>query len=174
MFSKTEQSKPKPAASSSGSSKGAKSPPSIVSRNLRIVGDLETDGEIQIDGSVEGNVASQSLTVGDKASICGEVVAGEVEIHGDVSGKIRAEKVKLGKTAKVIGDIWHEILSIEPGAHIEGQLMRAKKDSTSDDLPRVEVTATRAPKPAAGSAGDSAKAGRESGGAAKAAAGETA
>lgn len=159
MFSKTEQSKP--AAPSSGSSKGAKSPPSIVSGNLRIVGDLETDGEIQIDGSVEGNVASQSLTVGDKASICGEVVAGEVEIHGDVSGKIRAGKVRLGKTAKVIGDIWHEVLSIEPGAHVEGQLMRAKKDSTSDDLPRVQVTATRAPKPDAGDSPKAATAGRE-------------
>lgn len=159
MFSKTEQSKP--AAPSSGSSKGAKSPPSIVSGNLRIVGDLETDGEIQIDGSVEGNVASQSLTVGDKASICGEVVAGEVEIHGDVSGKIRAGKVRLGKTAKVIGDIWHEVLSIEPGAHVEGQLMRAKKDSTSDDLPRVQVTATRAPKPDAGDSSKAATAGRE-------------
>lgn len=171
MFSKTEQSKP--AAPSSGSSKGAKSPPSIVSGNLRIVGDLETDGEIQIDGSVEGNVASQSLTVGDKASICGEVVAGEVEIHGDVSGKIRAGRVRLGKTAKVIGDIWHEVLSIEPGAHVEGQLMRAKKDSTSDDLPRVQVTATRAPKPAAGNTGDSSKAataGREGGGDAREAA----
>lgn len=161
MFSKTEQSKP--AAPSSGSSKGAKSPPSIVSGNLRIVGDLETDGEIQIDGSVEGNVASQSLTVGDKASICGEVVAGEVEIHGDVSGKIRAGKVRLGKTAKVIGDIWHEVLSIEPGAHVEGQLMRAKKDSTSDDLPRVQVTATRAPKPDAGDSPKAATAGREGG-----------
>ncbi len=159
MFSKTEQSKP--AAPSSGSSKDAKSPPSIVSGNLRIVGDLETDGEIQIDGSVEGNVASQSLTVGDKASICGEVVAGEVEIHGDVSGKIRAGRVRLGKTAKVIGDIWHEVLSIEPGAHVEGQLMRAKKDSTSDDLPRVQVTATRAPKPDAGDSPKAATAGRE-------------
>ena len=168
MFSKTEQSKP--AAPSSGSSKGAKSPPSIVSGNLRIVGDLETDGEIQIDGSVEGNVASQSLTVGDKASICGEVVAGEVEIHGDVSGKIRAGKVRLGKTAKVIGDIWHEVLSIEPGAHVEGQLMRAKKDSTSDDLPRVQVTATRAPKPDAGDSPKAATAGREGGDAAREAA----
>ncbi len=167
MFSKTEQ------RSSSSSPRGAKSPPSIISGDLRIVGNLETDGEIQIDGSVEGNVASQSLTVGEQASISGEIVAEDVEIHGDVSGKIRAGKVRLGKTAKVNGDIWHEVLSIEPGANIEGQLMRAKKDPASNELPRVEIAATPAPKPAAANAGDSSKAAtarRESGDAAKTAA----
>lgn len=174
MFSKTEQGRP---TSSPSSSRGAKSPPSIVSGDLRIIGDLETEGEIQIDGSVEGNVASQSLTVGENASVSGEIVAEDVEIHGHVSGKIRAGKVQLGKTAKVTGDIWHEVLSIESGASIEGQLMRGKKDATSNELPRVEIAATRAPKPAAESAGgDSSKtptAKRESGGGAQAAARET-
>lgn len=173
MFSKTEQSKP---MSSSSSSRGAKNPPSIVSGDLRIVGNLETEGEIQIDGSVEGNVASRSLTVGEEASVSGEIVAEDVEIHGHVSGKVRAGKVKLGKTAKVAGDIWHEVLSIESGASIEGQLMRGKKDATSHELPRVEIAATQAPKPAAASAGDSSKtetAKRESGGGAQAPAKET-
>lgn len=129
MFSKTERDK----AGASGSAT-TKAAPSIISVNLHIIGNLKTDGEMQVDGSIEGDVTSQSLTVGEKASISGEIVADVVEIHGAVSGKMRARKIQLAKTAKVVGDIWHEILSIESGAYIEGQLRRAKKGAEEREI----------------------------------------
>ncbi len=126
MFSKTDREK-KASANGAG---GVKAAPSIISVNLHIIGNLSTDGEMQVDGSIEGDVTSQALTVGEKASISGEIVADHIEIHGSVSGKIRARKIKLAKTAKVIGEIWHEVLSIESGAYIEGQLKRPRKEPT--------------------------------------------
>ncbi len=134
MFSKTEREK---ANASTNAALGAKAAPSIISVNLHIIGNLSTDGEMQVDGSIEGDVTSQALTVGEKASISGEIIADDVEIHGSVSGKIKARKVKLAKTAKVIGDIWHEVLSIESGAYIEGQLKRSQKGSVDSEMPQT-------------------------------------
>ena len=154
MFSKNDRDKRSASASSAG---GFKAAPSIISVNLHIIGNLSTDGEVQVDGSIEGDITSQSLTVGEKASISGEIFAEDVEIHGAVSGKIRAGNIRIAKTARVIGDIWHEILSVESGAYIEGQLTRAKNESADQEIARpFEMRDALAPEPAAqpGSGGE--------------------
>ena len=134
MFSKSNQDK---AGASASGTTTAKAVPSIISVNLHIVGNLKTDGEMHVDGSIEGDVTTNSITVGEKASISGEIVADNIKIHGAVSGKIRARNIHLAKTAKVIGDILHEVLSIESGAYIEGQLKRAKKGAEKREISQL-------------------------------------
>jgi cytoskeletal protein CcmA (bactofilin family) len=92
----------------------------LISANLKIDGNLTTDGEIQVDGEVNGDVTCGKLTVGEKCRIAGEITADDVQIRGEVEGRIRARSVQLAKSAKVIGDIWHEVLSIESGAQLDG------------------------------------------------------
>jgi len=99
--------------------------PSIISANLHIVGNLKTEGEVQVDGTIDGDVSIRSLTIGEHAKVCGEIIAQTIEIRGSIDGKVKAKEVKLSKTAHVVGDIVHEILSVESGAYIEGQLKRA-------------------------------------------------
>ena len=88
---------------SPGSSKDA--PPSLISANLQIVGNLRSQGEVQIDGTVDGDVAANALTIGERATINGEIVADDVVVRGRVNGRIRARKVQLVKSAHVVGDI---------------------------------------------------------------------
>lgn len=99
-------------------------PPSIISRDLNIVGDLLSEGEIQIDGTVNGDIRTRILIVGESAKVFGEIVAETVRILGSVDGQIKAKVVKLAKTAHVVGDILHEDLSIETGAFLEGHCKR--------------------------------------------------
>lgn len=94
--------------------------PSIVSANLRVTGDLESEGDIQIDGAVEGDVRSSSVTVGEHAIVSGAIVAAAVHVAGTVKGQINGKQVELARTAKVTGDIVHESLAIEAGAFIQG------------------------------------------------------
>ncbi|MEQ9042653.1 MAG: polymer-forming cytoskeletal protein [Alphaproteobacteria bacterium] len=94
--------------------------PSIISANLQIAGDLISNGDLQIDGIIEGNVRSQTLTVGETASITGDVEAESVQVRGTVTGQINARTVTLTKTARVIGDVMHETLAIDAGAYLEG------------------------------------------------------
>lgn len=94
--------------------------PSIVSANLRVTGDLESEGDIQIDGHVEGDVRSNSVTVGEHAVVSGAILAQTVHVAGTVKGQINGKTVELTRTAKVTGDIVHESLAIEAGAYIQG------------------------------------------------------
>lgn len=99
-------------------------PLSVIGADVRIVGDIITQGEMQIDGQVEGDITCQRLVVGEGARITGEVAADSVRIHGHLSGKIVANSVTIAKSAQVVGDITHETLEIEAGGHLEGHLIR--------------------------------------------------
>jgi cytoskeletal protein CcmA (bactofilin family) len=102
--------------------------PSIISADMKIVGSIESKGDVQIDGTIEGDVASHTLTVSDSASVRGSISAETVRVSGTVKGGIKAKSVTLTRSAKVEGDIIHEALAIEPGANFEGQCKRLEAD----------------------------------------------
>jgi len=128
MFSKA--SKPSSGVAPAGGSQGDKRSagvPSIISADLKIVGDLTSSGDIQIDGTVEGNITSRGLTIGDGAKVQGALVAESIHVYGAVSGTISANSVVLATSAKIDGDISHQTLSMEAGASLAGQISRLAK-----------------------------------------------
>ena len=109
------------------------SPPSLLSMGLTVTGNLHSDGEIQIDGRVEGGIHSDVLIVGETAQVNGEITAESVRVHGHVTGQIKATSVSLAKTAHVLGDILHGNLAIEQGAFLEGHCRRIESDKKSGE-----------------------------------------
>lgn len=97
---------------------------SIIGPDLTISGDLVSTGDIKIDGRVDGNITCRTLTLGDQPVINSAISAETVKICGTFSGEVKANKVVLTSTAKVKGDISQEVLEIEPGAFVEGQVTR--------------------------------------------------
>ncbi len=114
----------------SGSSSASPAPnkpkpsPSILSSDLTVTGHMKTTGDIQIEGTVEGDIQAHLLTVGENATVKGEVMADDVVVTGRVIGRVRGIKVRLTSTARVEGDIVHKTIAIESGAHFEGSVQR--------------------------------------------------
>lgn len=102
-------------------------PPSIVSADLRVVGDLSSKGEIHVDGNIEGDIRCQVLVIGQSGTVTGQIISDSVRVHGTLTGQIRARSVFLAATARVVGDVSHESLAIEPGAFLEGHCGRMEK-----------------------------------------------
>lgn len=122
---------PKPEASSASSDSSSapfqakpKPSPSLLSNDITIKGNVSSSGDIQIEGNIEGDVHAHLLTVGESATIRGEVVADDVVVNGRVVGRVRGIKVRLTSTAQVEGDIVHKTIAIESGAHFEGSVQR--------------------------------------------------
>ncbi len=102
----------------------AKPPASVLSADLTITGNIKTTGDINIEGTVEGDIRAHLLTVGEGATVKGECIADDVVVNGRVVGKVRGLKVRLTSTARVEGDIIHKTIAIESGAHFEGSVQR--------------------------------------------------
>ena len=97
---------------------------SIVGCGLSIRGNLESRGEVQIDGAVEGDVHAARIIVGQEARITGHLLADDIAVRGAVAGSIRGKKVTLEAGSHVEGDIFHKTLAIERGAYFEGRSRR--------------------------------------------------
>lgn len=111
--------------------------PSIIGSDVVIVGNVSSQGVIQLEGKIEGDINIRQLTVGHDGWVDGSVNADEAILKGKVTGTIKARKVVLEKTAKVHGDIQHEIISIEAGALIEGSMNAIDKKVT--ELPTAKT-----------------------------------
>lgn len=146
----------KPAASTPASSTASTAPrppsgtgPSVISPDLTINGNLKTDGDVQIEGTIEGDIRANTVTIGEKSLIRGEIVADDIVVNGKVIGKIRGTKVRLATTARVEGDILHKTIAIEAGANFEGSVKRSEdplssqakaKPAASDSAPAAKAS----------------------------------
>jgi cytoskeletal protein CcmA (bactofilin family) len=123
---------PAPAAEAAPKPAARATAQSIISADLTIKGNMSCAGDIQIDGRVEGDVDSHSVKIGEGADMRGTITAESVRIWGTVQGEIKAATVALEKTARVTGNIVHQTLSIEAGAHFEGQCRRSDSASAGE------------------------------------------
>lgn len=115
-------------------------PPSIISADLRMLGDLNSKGEIHVDGTIEGDIRCQILVIGQSGAVTGQIFSDSVRVHGNLTGQIRARSVFLAATARVVGDIAHESLAIEPGAFLEGHCGRMDKGEPKAVSPVADET----------------------------------
>jgi cytoskeletal protein CcmA (bactofilin family) len=111
--------------------------PSIISTDLNVTGTLTSAGDMQIDGSIDGDVRCANLVVGESATVKGEIVAEEVVVRGRVEGSIRARKVQLCATCKVEGNILHETFAVESGALFEGNCRHSDNPLSDETSPKM-------------------------------------
>lgn len=127
-----------------------KEPPSIISADLHIVGDLEGDGEIQVEGRVDGNIRCESLTIGITGRVEGKIVVNTLRVFGTITGTVRAHTVSMMENARMIGDVAHQKIEIRAGALVDGLYKHLKpedserrgerfKDITPPELPKNVV-----------------------------------
>src|SRR5215471_18304565 len=99
MFSKdskttsTPAPTPTPSAASEPGRAARAAAPSIISPDLKIKGDLICNGDIQIDGSIEGDVVSRTITVGEGADVRGAISGESARICGSDNGQIKGTTV---------------------------------------------------------------------------------
>jgi cytoskeletal protein CcmA (bactofilin family) len=108
---------------------------SLIGPDLTITGNLVSRGEVQVDGTVDGDIHGSHVIIGESAMINGGIVADEVVIRGHVVGSVRSKRVMLQSTSQVEGDIYHQSLSIEQGALFEGKSRRTSDDPRTIPLP---------------------------------------
>jgi cytoskeletal protein CcmA (bactofilin family) len=98
---------------------------SVLDAQLAVVGDLETEGTLRIDGKLRGSIRRADLVIlGATAEIEGDVVAREVIVAGAVIGNIdAAERAEVQATAVVTGDISTGAVLIHEGGAVRGRLL---------------------------------------------------
>lgn len=117
-----------------------------IGKAVRIVGQIFTKEDLNVDGDVEGTIESSDnkVTIGSTGRVQASVKAREVVILGQVQGNVEAtDKVDIRREAKLVGDITTARISIEDGALFKGSIDIRK--------PEPKPTAASTPQPASSS-----------------------
>jgi cytoskeletal protein CcmA (bactofilin family) len=135
MFNKTNSPSGTPSASKAQAPAAAprmssNNAPSILGRDIVITGDIKTDGDVQIDGRLDGNITAGTVTIGEQGAVNGKIVAQNVHIRGKVTGKVESLIVELSETANVQADLVQDQLMIANGAFFDGKCARKSASPT--------------------------------------------
>lgn len=130
-----------------------------IGKGTSLVGDIETFGNIRIDGKVKGNITSKSkLVLGDSSFIDGNILAQNAEIEGEVSGCVEVtELLVLKPTARIKGDIITNKMVVEAGAEFNGSCRMGTNTkeiriTDLDDAAKTEINGKAQERPKAKSA----------------------
>jgi cytoskeletal protein CcmA (bactofilin family) len=124
MFTKPSNKKEESliASGKSDGGSGRKIAPTIISADVRLLGNIISDGMVDIDGRVEGNITSETVYIREKGVITGDVTTGNaIHVFGTVHGVLKSPKVCIYPTAHIEGAILHKSLTIEDGAYVDAQ-----------------------------------------------------
>ncbi|MFM6972815.1 MAG: polymer-forming cytoskeletal protein [Alphaproteobacteria bacterium] len=97
-----------------------KSTPTIISKDLKIQGELYSGGIIEIQGAINGTINGNSVILREDGTVTGAVFAENFNIRGRFEGNIKAKFISISSKAKVRGEVEYETLSVEDGANIDG------------------------------------------------------
>ena len=99
-------------------------PETIIAASVKVEGDFASQGNVLIEGVVEGSLKTESdLRVGERARIAADVSAQNAVIAGEIRGNLTvSERLELESTARVHGDVKTKVLIVASGATINGRV----------------------------------------------------
>lgn len=120
MFSKTADptAAPIPPRPSSGS---ASTNRSVLAADLKITGEISSNGIVEVMGEIDGSVAANSIIIGAEGRVTGTLSASTIEVKGRLDGRVSCRDFTLRAAAQVSADVTYATLVIENGATIEGR-----------------------------------------------------
>lgn len=116
---------------------------SIIAADLKVAGELTTDGVVKVDGIVEGNInAERQVLVSKGGVVKGDVKSKEVIVGGRIEGCVKANgRVEVQSSATVDGDILTKRILVHEGGEVNGSL-RMGDSAVADGTSRPATSPT--------------------------------
>ena len=109
----------------------------VINKNTSIKGDITSDGDYRIDGTLEGDLKVKGkVIIGLTGKIKGKVETSNAEVEGSFSGEMLVhETLTIKSSASISGDIVISKLSVEPGASFNAscQMKGAVKELNNNE-----------------------------------------
>lgn len=107
----------------------------VIGEGTIIKGDIQSSGDLRVDGTIEGTVYTKSkFVLGNSGRVTGDIFAKNADISGSVKGNVNiGEILFLKSSARINGDIETGKLIIESGGEFNGKCVMGKSSTKSSD-----------------------------------------
>jgi cytoskeletal protein CcmA (bactofilin family) len=111
----------------------------LISAGTTLKGDISSNSDLRIDGTIIGNVTSSSkIVIGASGSVEGDITGNQADIVGKVSGNIKTKDLlQLRGDCIVKGNVYAGKLQVEPTAVFNGQCHMGNNESASINVSEV-------------------------------------
>ena len=117
---------------------------STLASGVKYEGNISGTGELQVDGTLKGDIRVVQVVIGEAGAVEGSVHADVLHVRGRVTGSIVAKQVHLYANSRVEGDITQEQIAIDRGAWFQGRCTQAKREAPAPQIaqpaPKLAVT----------------------------------
>ena len=94
----------------------------IIGEGIDFSGEVNTEGNIHVDGIMRGNIKAQEVVVGPKGDFDGEITADILIVNGNIKGKFNIKNLQVRKSGILQGKIKYDVIIVEAGGKILGEL----------------------------------------------------
>lgn len=126
---------------------------SVIAAGMKIIGELDTNGVVKVEGAVSGSVRAERQVLVAKGGIVeGDILTREAVVGGEVRGAIYAdERVEVQATSQIDGDITTKRILLQEGGEVNGHLKMADPQALNRkaqaQAKAEQATAGQAPQP---------------------------
>lgn len=120
---------------------GGESGITLIANNCEVSGDLHFSDQLQINGTVKGNIfavegSKAVVTVSEKGRVKGEIRAPNVIINGKVYGDVYSDKhIELAAKAEIKGNVYYNLIEMVMGSRVDGNLVHARERKEAKAAP---------------------------------------
>lgn len=134
----------------------------LIAANCELVGDVFFKDQLQVNGTVKGNIyadadSKASVTVSKQGHVAGEIKVPNAVINGTVCGDIHSEEhIELLEKAVIEGNVYYNLIEMVIGSQVDGNLVHVsgkKVDSSSNVSPLSSPSTKASTKPTTNESG---------------------
>ena len=105
--------------------------PSVISEGFSFSGDIQSLGQLTVDGEITGSISVENLIIGVNGSVDGTVDAKVINVKGRLSGKVRCDEIIVGGRSIVDGDLTYSSITIQRGGVVKGDIHKSLMSTSS-------------------------------------------
>ena len=95
---------------------------SIITQGIDFTGEVNTEGDIHIDGSMKGTIKANEVVIGQNGNFEGEIISNILIVNGKIKGKFNIQNLSIRKDGTLSGKAKYLNVTIESGGKVLGEL----------------------------------------------------
>ena len=106
---------------------------SIITEGIEFSGEINTDGDIHIDGNMKGTIKAHEVVIGPNGNFDGEIISEVLKVSGLIKGKFTIKNLFIKRDGLLQGKAKYEIIVVDSGGKIQGELGLQKQNKSNNN-----------------------------------------
>ena len=106
---------------------------SIITEGIEFSGEINTDGDIHIDGNMKGTIKAHEVVIGPNGNFDGEIMSEVLKVSGLIKGKFTIKNLFIKRDGLLQGKAKYEIIVVDSGGKIQGELGLQKQNKSNNN-----------------------------------------